>query len=49
MADASTVADNLITNLRKTYPANLFEITGDIRRQNETIGIIEIVTDLERK
>lgn len=48
-ADVVSVANGLIDNLRKTYPENLFETTGNIRRQNETVASMELITDTARE
>ncbi|HTN46895.1 MAG TPA: helix-hairpin-helix domain-containing protein [Flavipsychrobacter sp.] len=47
-AELYGIANGLIANLRNTYPGSLFETTGGIRRQNETLEMIELITDLER-
>lgn len=48
-AEVYTIANGLVENLRKTYPQNRIEITGDLRRQNETLEAIELVTDLQKE
>lgn len=47
-AEVHPIATALVENLRKTYPQNRVEITGDLRRQNETLAVIELVTDLQK-
>lgn len=47
-AEVFGVANSLIDNLRKTYPENQFEATGSLRRQNETVENIELITDISR-
>src|ERR1019366_2731007 len=42
------IGNSLIQQLQKNHPGQLFSLTGDIRRQNETVEFIEIVTDLNR-
>jgi len=37
------IANGLVKRLKENYPAYLFAVTGDIRRQMETIAHIEIV------
>lgn len=44
-AELEEVANNLVERLRTAQPQYRFELTGDIRRQNETLEHIEIVTD----
>lgn len=46
-AEAEAPARNLLAMLQSRYPDNRFSLTGDIRRQKETIEYIEIVTDLD--
>src|SRR5690606_9929666 len=48
-ADVIGIIEALIHNLRKIYPENLFEITGDIRRQNDTVTSMEMITDLKKE
>ncbi len=43
-AEVEVMAGALISQLQKAYPADLFALTGDIRRQNETVEFVEIVT-----
>lgn len=47
-AEVETIGNNLVGQLRKIHSANLFSLTGDIRRQNETVEFIEVVTDLNK-
>jgi DNA polymerase (family X) len=47
-AEVEVVGISLVQQLEKNYPRQLFSLTGDIRRQNETVEFIEIVTDLNR-
>lgn len=47
-AEVYMTANGLAENLRKTYPQNRIEVTGDLRRQNETLEAIELVTDLPK-
>jgi len=48
-AEVEVIANSLVAQLQKGYPGQLFSLTGDIRRQNETVEFIEIVTDLKRE
>lgn len=47
-AEVEVVAASLMNQLQGNHPNNLFSLTGDIRRQNETVEFIEIVTDLDK-
>ncbi len=47
-AEVEVVAASLMNQLQGNHPQNLFSLTGDIRRQNETVEFIEIVTDLDK-
>src|ERR1019366_576294 len=47
-AEVEIIGNSLIQQLQKNHPGQLFSLTGDIRRQNETVEFIEIVTDLNR-
>ena len=46
-AEVEGVANSVIQQLTANYPDQLFSLTGDVRRQNETVEFIDIVTDLE--
>jgi len=48
-AEVELIANTLLQQLQKNHPQNLFSLTGDIRRQNETVEFIELVTDLEKE
>lgn len=45
-AEVEETALHLVTQLKKAFPANMFSLTGDIRRQNETLEFVEIVSDI---
>ncbi|MCD6011242.1 MAG: polymerase family protein [Flavipsychrobacter sp.] len=47
-AEVEVVAAALMQQLQGNHPGNLFSLTGDMRRQNETVEFIEIVTDLNK-
>lgn len=47
-ADVETTALHLTEQLQKTFANNLFALTGDIRRQSETLEFVEIVSDLPK-
>ncbi len=47
-SEVETIGNTLIEQLRKGLPANLFSLTGDIRRHNETVEFIEVITDLSK-
>jgi DNA polymerase (family 10) len=40
-------AQTLVAQLRKTLPQNRFDLTGAIRRQDEIVDAIEVVTDAD--
>ena len=46
--EAEGFAEVVITQLLQNYPGRLCSVTGDVRRQNETIEFIEIITDLDK-
>ena len=46
-AEVEAIADALIARLQRNHPNNLFSLTGEIRRQNETVEFIDVVTDLQ--
>jgi DNA polymerase (family X) len=48
-ADAEVVGNSLLQQFTKNLPGQLFSLTGDIRRQNETLEFIEMVTDLNKE
>jgi DNA polymerase (family 10) len=45
-AEIESIAASVIQQLTTNYPDQLFSLTGDVRRQNETVEFIEIVTDM---
>ena len=45
-SEVEVIGNTLVEQLQKGLPANLFSLTGDIRRHNETVEFIEVVTDL---
>jgi DNA polymerase (family 10) len=44
-AEVEETSIHLVQQLQKTFANNLFALTGDMRRQNETVEFVEIVTD----
>ena len=48
-AEVEMIAFELVNKLTKEFPSNLFSLTGAIRRQNEIVEFVEIVTDLEKE
>ncbi len=44
--EAKIAADNVVALLQKSYPNELVSITGDIRRQCETIQFVDILTTI---
>ena len=47
-AEVEVVGKALLQQLEKNHPGKRFSLTGDIRRQNETVEFIEFVTDLDK-
>ncbi len=47
-SEVEEIGNNLIAQLQKIHTGKLFSLTGDIRRQCETVEFIEVVTDLEK-
>ena len=47
-SEVEEIGNNLVAQLKQAMPANLFSLTGDIRRQNETVAYIEVVTDMPK-
>lgn len=47
-AEVEELANDLVKKLQTTFPDNLFALTGDIRRQNETVEFVEMVSDIDR-
>lgn len=47
-AEVEETGNQLLQQLQKTFTGNSFALTGDIRRQSDTLEFIEIVTDLNR-
>jgi DNA polymerase (family 10) len=47
-AETEVVAESVVAKLKEAYPQQLFSITGDVRRQHETIEFIDILTDMNR-
>ncbi|MES2702523.1 MAG: helix-hairpin-helix domain-containing protein [Bacteroidota bacterium] len=47
-ASVEVIANTLVQQLQAAYPGNKFSLTGDMRRQNETVEFIEIVTDVAK-
>ncbi len=46
-AHVEAVGNSLVEQLQKNNPANKFSLTGDIRRQENTLEVIEIVSDID--
>ena len=46
-AEVEVVGEAVMKQLQGRYPHHLFALTGDIRRQSETVEFVEIVTDLD--
>ena len=47
-SEVEEIGNNLVEQLQKIHTGNLFSLSGDIRRQCETVEFIEVVTDLEK-
>lgn len=47
-AEVEETAIHLVKQLTETFKSNRFSLTGDIRRQNDTLEFIEIVTDADK-
>jgi DNA polymerase (family X) len=47
-AEVEIIANSILQQLQNKYPSQLFSLTGDLRRQNETVEFIELVTDLNK-
>jgi DNA polymerase (family 10) len=47
-AEVEVIGNTLLQQLQQAYPDNRFSLTGAIRRQNEVIEFIELVTDLDK-
>ncbi|WP_276132140.1 DNA polymerase/3'-5' exonuclease PolX [Polluticoccus soli] len=48
-ADVEETAIHLVIQLQKTFTGNLFALTGDMRRQNEVVEFVEIVSDITKE
>ncbi len=48
-AEVEVFANSVLQQLQKNYPNHLFSLTGDFRRQNETVEFIEFVTNLAKE
>jgi len=46
-AEVEGFAGSLVQQLWQSFPASLFGLTGDFRRQTETIEFVELLTDIE--
>jgi Histidinol phosphatase and related hydrolases of the PHP family len=47
-AEVEETGKQLLEQLQKVFTGNKFALTGDIRRQSDTLEFIEIVTDINR-
>jgi DNA polymerase (family 10) len=48
-AEVEATANSVIKQLQSAFPSNLFSLTADVRRQNETVEFVEIVSDLAKE
>jgi DNA polymerase (family 10) len=46
-ASVDAIGKHLVEQLQKSFPESKFALTGDIRRQSDTLEFVEIVTDLD--
>jgi DNA polymerase (family 10) len=47
-AAVEAVGKSLLSQLQKNFPNNKFSFTGDIRRQSDTLEVIEIICDADK-
>ncbi|MBX2906842.1 MAG: DNA polymerase/3'-5' exonuclease PolX [Taibaiella sp.] len=47
-AEAEAFAKSFLSQLEQTFPDNRFALTGDIRRQTETLEYVDILTDTDK-
>lgn len=47
-AEAEAFAKSFLAQLEQTFPGNRFSLTGDIRRQTETLEYVDILTDTDK-
>jgi DNA polymerase (family 10) len=47
-ADVEETANNLVKQLQQSFSGNVFSLTGSIRRQDNTLEFIEIVSDIAK-
>ncbi len=45
-AEVEEFANSLVKQLAAAHPENFISLTGDMRRQNETVEFVEVVTDI---
>ncbi len=45
-AEVEAFANSLVKQLAESHPENYLSLTGDMRRQNETVEFVEVVTDI---
>jgi len=48
-SEAMDIATALIGRLKMVFPGAMFELAGDVRRQLETIEVVDMVTDADKK
>jgi DNA polymerase (family 10) len=48
-AEVETIAHDLVARLHEMYPFRLFSVTGAVRRQDEIVEFVEIVTNLPKE
>jgi DNA polymerase (family 10) len=48
-AEVEVIGNTLLQQLQNAHPENRFSLTGAIRRQNEVVEFIELVTDVDKE
>jgi DNA polymerase (family X) len=47
--EVEETAKQVVTKLQQAFPQNLFSLTGNMRRQSETLEYVEIVTNMDKE
>jgi DNA polymerase (family X) len=47
-AEMDMIANDLVKKLNSAFPDNQTIVTGDLRRQNEVVELLQLVTDIEK-
>lgn len=48
-AEVEETAKQVVTKLQQAFPQNLFSLTGNMRRQSETLEYVEVVTNIDKE